>query len=145
MSLSRKIKNTNKYAVVVGLFHFIMPMLGFITYNVIKHVIYIPSKQIFIIVIIFIILGILMDRKENIEKFINPILFAFAVSIDSFSIGLSLNSYLVIAALIFTICSSLFTKMGFYIGFKIKSHKKIPDKFISVFILLALLIYNILT
>lgn len=145
MSLSRKIKNTNKYAVVVGLFHFIMPMLGFITYNVIKHVIYIPSKQIFIIVIIFIILGILMDRKENIEKFINPILFAFAVSIDSFSIGLSLNSYLVIASLIFTICSSFFTKMGFYIGFKIKSHKKIPDKFISVFILLALLIYNILT
>ena len=145
ISLSKKIRKTNKYAAIVGLFHFIMPILGFITYSVIKHVIYIPSKQIFVIVILFIIFGILIDKKENIDKFINPILFAFTVSIDSFSVGLSLNNSLVIASLIFPICSSFFTKLGFYIGFKIKSHKKIPDKFISVFILLALLIYNILT
>lgn len=143
-SLSRKIKNHNKYAICVGLFHFIMPMLGVLMNRIINTIIYIPSREIFIAVIVFIIIGILIDKKDNLDKFINPIIFAFAVSIDSFTIGLSITSNYIIPSLIFTLCSYTFTKFGFLFGKILKNKQIVYDKLISVLILVFLLIYNIL-
>lgn len=144
-SLSVNIKSYNKYSFCVGIFHFFMPLLGVIVGRCIKKIIYIPSDEIFICVLVFIILGILFDKKTNLERLINPFLFAFTVSIDSFSVGLSISNNYLVPPLIFTICSIFFSKLGFYLGKRIKSSKFIHDKLISVLILVFLIIYNILT
>lgn len=145
ISLSTRVKNHNRYVVCVGLFHFFMPVIGIIVGSVINTIIYIPSKEVFIAVLIFIIIGIIFDKKGDINKFINPIIFAFAVSIDSFSIGLSIRENHIISPLLFTLCSAIFTKIGFSIGKSIKKGAIIQDKLISLLILVFLIIYNILT
>ena len=69
---------------------------------------------------------ILESRKEQEEvkymKKSEMLLFGFAVSIDSFSVGITLpnitNQYL-LSSIIFSICSFLFTYIGLLLGSKI--------------------------
>lgn len=66
-------------------------------------------------------------NKTEIRKlnFTEMLLFGFAVSLDSFSVGLSLkyiykNPY--VCALIFSISSSIFTFFGLNIGMKVSNY-----------------------
>lgn len=132
------------YSIIVGLFHFIMPILGFFLRTYIDKVTIIPSKQIFIIVIIFIIVGIFLNKESN-KEIINPFIFAFSVSIDSFSIGITLKkSILLVSIILFSLTSGVFTYTGFKIAKKVKNRFNHKSKIISIIILLFLLIYNIL-
>lgn len=134
----------NIYPLTVGVFHFFMPMLGYILKMFINKVIVIPNKLIFIIVLIFILIGIILD-KENNNVFINPFLFAFSVSLDSFTIGISLEkSYLIISSIIFSVISYIFTYVGFKVSHKMIEKYQNKSKIISIIILLAILIYNLI-
>lgn len=143
-----KLKNIKvyRYAFMVGLFHFIMPIGGNLLRKIIDKIIIVPSKTLFIIIIIFIIIGILLDKENNIsKKILNPILFAFIVSIDSFSVGVSLSkSILIISCSIFSVTSSLFTLIGFKIGNIIYNNSTKYTKFISISILIIVIILKLI-
>ena len=75
-----------KYSFIVGLFHFFMPLLGFILKElIINKIVYIPNKEILNVVLIFLIFSILFDKNEN-KELINPFIFALSVSIDYINI-----------------------------------------------------------
>lgn len=145
LGLSNKFKNkVLNYSLEVGIFHFFMPMLGQLLKFLVNKIIYIPSKEIFTIVLIFLIIGIIIDKNHS-KNMINPFLFASSVSIDSFVIGFSLNiKYLLIGSIIFSLVSFTITFIGFKLAGKIKDKVGKNTKVISILILVFLLIYNFL-
>lgn len=120
-------KEINILSVIVGIYHFFMPILGmFIGSYIIK---YINVGQDLIILIIFSLIGINMilesrKEQENIKymKLEEMILFGFAVSIDSFSVGIGLNNIsnnFILCSSIFSITSYIFTYIGLKLGKKL--------------------------
>lgn len=110
-------------SLIVGIYHFIMPIIGLYIGSKILSIVPISPK-----IVVFIILGFIgvqmiiesfKEEKINMLSFKEMLLFGFAVSIDSFSIGISLNVLAnnpYISALIFSIFSFLFTYLGLTIG-----------------------------
>ena len=112
---------------IVGIYHFIMPLIGNLFGSFILSKI--PINPNFMVAIILILIGLEMiidtlKRKDTLKEFnlTKMLLFGFTVSIDSFSIGIglkSITSNLVLAFFLFTIFSFLFTLLGSLIGSKI--------------------------
>ena len=147
ISMSGFLKNKyGIYSVIVGLFHFFMPVLGYALKNIIDNIIVISDKSIIVAVILFILIGICVDKEKKItNRLLNPLIFAFSVSIDSFSVGLSLNSGTILISIItFSIISSLFTFFGFELGKIFNKNFEEKGKIISIIILLILLVYNLI-
>ena len=113
-------------SLIVGLYHFLMPQLGNYLGEKILSILYINSNIIVFIVLFIIGIQMIIEtfKKENI-KLMNikeMLLFGFAVSIDSFSLGIGLKSIynnIYIAGFIFMIVSGFFTYMGLMFGKKI--------------------------
>ena len=111
-------------SIIVGIYHFIMPLVGlsiglFITNKII-------IKTNILIGIIFLLISIemiLSSFKNKEEKFMfsfpGYLLFGLSVSIDSLTTGIGIpaitNSY-IISALIFSITSFIFTYFGLNLG-----------------------------
>lgn len=124
------LKNNKKdiitLTIMIGIFHFLMPIIGLFLGNEILK--YIPIKPYIIVFIILTFIGIEMIidsfKKKEVKKMngFQSILFGFAVSVDSFSVGIGLNSitsnYL-LAASFFSVASALFTYLGLMLGNKI--------------------------
>lgn len=129
LALSYGINNINRKtaaitSIIVGFFHFFMPLIGNIvgmslfTYSCIK-----PRYVLFFI---FIILSIDMlihffEEEPKLKKLnlIGIIFFALSVSFDSFSVGLGINylyDNIIFVVLAFCITSCLFTMIGFFLG-----------------------------
>ena len=124
-SLSKK--NCVLLSIIVGIFHFFMPLFGVLLGNFITS--YILLNINLVVGVIFGIIGIEMIissiRDDNINIIISVLgflLFGFSVSIDSFTtgIGLSLisNNYL-LCFITFMLVSFLFTYIGLRLGNKI--------------------------
>lgn len=112
---------------IVGLYHFFMPIIGM---TVGKTVLFIlPVKPSTVVFIVLLLIGIQMivesfkeDKQISLLKFSEMLIFGFAVSIDSFSVGIGLNAIYskpLISALVFSACSFIFTYLGLYLGTKI--------------------------
>lgn len=121
-------KDIYKLSLVVGLYHFFMPLLGLFFGNIILN--YINNPNFLVFVILFII-GIEMiyetfkaEDIKNIVSFRQILLFGLAVSIDSFSVGIGLNviskDYLY-CSFIFSLFSLSFTYLGLILGKKINN------------------------
>lgn len=118
-------------SITVGIFHFFMPLIGYKIGKMILDLINVnPDILIGIIFIILAIEMILSLKKEEQVKILNGIgavtLFAFTVSIDSFSTGISLgiaNVNILLPCIIFSLTSLLFTYIGVMLG------KKLVNKF----------------
>ena len=120
-------KEINALSTIVGFYHFFMPILGMLigsfVFNVLK------INQNLIILIIFTLIGINMiiesfkkDEKVKKMKLAEMILFGFAVSIDSFSVGIGINSIsnnFIMCSSIFSIISFIFTYIGLILGNKL--------------------------
>lgn len=128
-TLNLSTKNINQLSIIVGLYHFFMPILGMLIGKIIFN--YLPIQPNLIVFIVLVIIGIQMliesfkkDDKVKIMTFIELLLFGLAVSIDSFSVGIGLkgisNNY-ILAALIFSITSFVFTYIGLHLGKKINN------------------------
>ena len=110
------------FPIIVGILHFLMPLLGnylgtLISFNLEKIADYILGA-IFLILSIELITS---NEKENYLKinYIYLLLIALTVSIDSFTIGLGLSltdEYTITASIIFSVISALFTVIGLTIG-----------------------------
>lgn len=114
-------------SLVVGIFHFFMPLLGLTVGNMIIGKIIIDGKYIVLIILSLIGIDMILssfkdEEKKVLTSFAGIILFAFSVSIDSFSTGLGLNlitNNILSAVIIFSLTSSIFTYLGVKLGTKL--------------------------
>lgn len=114
-------------SLIVGIYHFFMPIFGRLIGNLIFN--YIPLKPDIIVLVILVFIGInmIMDtfKKEEYEKNIDNlgiVLFGFAVSLDAFSVGITLPNITnqnLLSSLIFSLTSFIFTYTGLLLGSKI--------------------------
>lgn len=118
-------------SIIVGIYHFIMPLIGLFFGNLIFN--YFMFNVNLLVGIIFSIIGIEMIvsgvRKEEVKVLLSLVGFLFfglSVSIDSLTTGIGLrainNNYLEVAS-IFMITSGIFTYIGLKFG------NKLSDKF----------------
>ena len=115
-------------SITVGIFHFIMPILGSIIGNFIVN--YIIPNPDNLVGIIFLILSIEMllnikdldKEKKDFKNLFDAFLFGFSVSIDSFSVGIALGSHnknIIVSGIFFSTISFLFTYFGLTLGEKL--------------------------
>ena len=120
-------KNELILAIIVGIFHFFMPLLGLGVGNILMQ--YFVFDLDFVVGIIFLIIGIEMiisGQKQEEVKILTGIvgflLFGLSVSIDSFTTGIGLSviskSYISVS-LMFMLISGMFTYIGLKFGNKL--------------------------
>jgi len=110
---------------IVGIYHYIMPIIGNLLGTTLLS--FFSPDLVILIILLFIGLNFIKEtfsKQQEIKKmtFIELLMFGFAVSIDSFSIGIGLehitkNHFL--SSLIFSVFSFSFTILGLYLGKKI--------------------------
>lgn len=155
LSLGPLLEKSNYFNIIplmVGIFHFFMPIIG--NYLGIKLITILKITSNTLLGIILIILGINLilsyfNKKEVTIKLniINMLLLALSVSIDSFSVGLGISEVtnnFFYAATLFAICSFVFTYLGLIIGKY--SHKIIGDyaSLLGIILLFIIGIYHLL-
>ena len=139
-------KKATTLSLFVGILHFIMPNIGnilgksflqgFILYgNII-------TGLVFLILSIQMILSLKEENEVNeLKGYLELFLFALAVSIDSFSVGIALsleNQNLIVGGIIFSIISFLFTMTGLLLGKFLSEKTGKISKIIGIIILLVL-------
>ena len=133
---------------IVGIMHFIMPLLGVFIGNYILKLL--PFDHDFFLGIIFLILAFKMiyelfiENKESINmNILGMLLFSLSVSFDSFTTGiglLAITNKILLSTIIFMIISYLFTLFGILIG-KYVNHK--IGKLSSIFGIIILIIMSL--
>ncbi len=129
VSLSIGTLNIPKYQIlllstIVGILHFIMPIIGCFFGSKITILLNINSNYLLGIILLFIaiemIIEILKKEKDTIKlDILNLLLISFSVSLDSFSTGmgiLAITNNLILASFIFSTSAFLFTILGCIIG-----------------------------
>ena len=111
-------------SIVVGIFHFFMPLLGYLFGDLLSF--FLSFNADFFVGIIFIVLAIQMFaslwKTEDVDLLtglLSYFLFGFTVSVDSFSVGIgigSLRGNIFVPCLVFSIVSFLFTYLGLRLG-----------------------------
>lgn len=114
-------------SIIVGIYHFFMPLIGMWIGN--KILGFLPIRPNTVVFIVLFVIGIQMiiesfkqTREVSLMKFSELLIFGLAVSIDSFSVGIGLRAIYknpIICSCIFSISSFLFTYLGLYLGKKI--------------------------
>ncbi len=135
------IKTIIKTSIVVGIFHFIMPMLGYFIGNAFKYKI--PNINL-LTFILFLLLAIEMYKSKEEEKTsilnnITILLIAFSVSIDSFTVGIAFglnNEFIIISSIIFALTSLIFTYLGLTLGKRLKNRYKKKAVYLGITLLL---------
>ena len=104
-----------------------MPMIGYFIGS--KFISFLPVASNFVVFIILTLIGLEMiidtirkDEELKVMKLYSMIIFGLTVSVDSFSVGLGLDTIsknIVLSSLIFSITSFIFTLTGLFIGKKI--------------------------
>ena len=133
-------------SIMVGIFHFFMPILGYQVGELILKMLRVDPD--ILVGIIFIILGMEMlislkheEKVKLLTNFFSVILFALTVSIDSFSVGISFgvtNTNILFSCMVFALVSGIFTFIGVKLG------KKLSDKFGKISTLIGAIILLIL-
>ncbi len=117
-------KNEIILTMIVGLFHFFMPLLGLSIGNFL--LVYFVFNVNIVVGIIFSIIGLEMIissiKESDVKIFLSMwglVLFGFSVSLDSLTTGIGLkainDNYLEVSS-IFMVCSGFFTFIGLRLG-----------------------------
>ena len=120
-------KQIKQLSLIVGIFHFFMPLLGLIAGEFIIDELHLPSHLVLAIIFGFIGIDMIITSFKKNEKILllnlkGLFLFGFTVSIDSFSVGAGIKAFsdnYLMSSFIFFVTSSLFTYLGLQIGKKI--------------------------
>ena len=139
-------KKTILTSSIVGVYHFIMPLLGVFLSNQITKIISINSNLVLGIVLLIISMQMFIEfinpsKKEMSLSFIGIIIFGLGVSIDSFTIGLGLRAItnsVLLASFLFSSCSFIFTYLGLSLGKYISKMLKKYSYLIGTIILFLL-------
>ena len=117
-------KDNIKISILVGIFHFFMPLIGLFIGSFLIDILNINPHFIMGIILLFIALQMFIEmlkseRKELKIKIIYLLLFALSVSLDSFSTGIGIeaitNNY-ILSSTIFSLVSFSFTYLGLILG-----------------------------
>ena len=147
ISLSLGTKNPSKQIIIitslfVGIFHFLMPIIGYHLGNIIVSKLFITK---YLTSIIFLVLALEMlltkeqEEKPKVLNLISILIIALTVSIDSLTVGMALaieKENIFFGACIFSLVSTLFTYLGLTLGKKISHKNKEISKYIAIIILL---------
>ena len=123
-TLNMERKYHNLMSTFVGVFHFFMPLFGYFIGKIVFSFLPVPPEMIAGIIFIALAVEMLLSLKKEeqlklLENIYSICLFAFTVSIDSFSIGIGLGSLtdnIYIASFVFSITSAIFTYLGVKLG-----------------------------
>lgn len=123
-------KNMRDLSIVVGTYHFFMPLLGMIVGNTLLYIVPIGTDILVFCVLTFIGIQMILESKKTevevkIMNFKELLLFGLAVSLDSFSVGMGLSfitKHFILGSLVFSITSAFFTYLGLHLGKKINNH-----------------------
>jgi putative Mn2+ efflux pump MntP len=110
-------------SLIVGIYHFIMPLIGLYFGTLIDEISFINLHIISSIILLYIGIDLIISnyKEENnlTVSILGFIMFGLSVSIDSLTIGIGLkaitNDYL-ISSLIFSTSSLIFTYIGLLFG-----------------------------
>ncbi len=147
-TLKIKESRINLISIIVGIMHFIMPLIGMLIGARILDILKFNSKFILSTILIILAIKLFIDLFNDEEPTINLniigiFLFAFLVSIDSLSTGLglpALTNNIFLATTTFSICSFSFTYIGLTIG---KYTSNIIGKYANVLGIILLLLVAI--
>ena len=109
---------------LVGIMHFIMPLLGLMIGKYILKILIINPKYLVSIILFFIALLMIKDvisKKEEVVKLnlLGILMFSLSVSFDSFTTGIglpALTDNFFLASVVFASCSFTFTFLGLVMG-----------------------------
>lgn len=126
-TISMSKKEIKLLSIIVGIYHFFMPILGMLIGKFIFNIIHISGDLIVLIIFSFIGINMIIEslkKEEKVKKMKlgEMILFGLAVSIDSFSVGIGINSIsnnFIMCSSIFSITSFLFTYISLKLGNKL--------------------------
>lgn len=115
-------------AIIVGIFHFFMPILGYLFGNFVINLLNLDPDIIVTLVLVFIGIDMIVSsfkKEDNLKvmKKLEYLFFGLAVSIDSFSIGMTLTDIsknVFYPAIVFSLCSGVCTFIGLLFGNKIE-------------------------
>lgn len=121
---TQNIENKTKYtiSIIVGLFHLFMPLIGNLLGNVILNIIKVNPNIIVSIILTFIGISMCLNKEENlnpIRNIVEILFFAFAVSIDSFSVGIGIKAItnnVLLSSFIFSLTAGIITYLGILLG-----------------------------
>lgn len=116
-------------SIIVGVYHFVMPLIGmWIGARILNFIPIGPNTIVFIVLFVIgiemIIESFKQTRTVSLMKFSELLIFGLAVSLDSFSVGLGLRAIYsnpFICSLIFSLSSFFFTYIGLHLGKKINN------------------------
>lgn len=120
IGLSNKQKIT--LSIIVGIYHFVMPLIGLKFGIFIDNISFINLHFIASIILIYIGIDLIITKeKENnlVTNTLGFIMFGLSVSIDSLTVGIGLKTitkYYLLASIIFSISSLIFTYLGLILG-----------------------------
>ena len=138
-------------SIIVGIYHFIMPLIGLSLGIFIDNISFINLHIIASIILMYIGIDLIISNfKEEDTISVSKtslLMFGLSVSIDSLTIGIGLkaitNSYF-ISSIVFSICSCLFTYLGLIlgsiIGNKIGTYSKIVGGIILIIIAIIMFV-----
>ncbi len=133
----------------VGLFHFLMPLLGYMFGSYLFSYLAINTHALVGAILGIIAIEMLLSVKKeeqltNLTTISSLLLFAFTVSIDSFSVGIGLSGLtdqILMSALIYALLSGMFTLLGLSIGKNLNRLFGKLSTIVGAMILLILSIY----
>lgn len=139
-------RKTLTLSLTVGVFHFFMPLIGhFIGISILT---FLPVNPNILVGLIFFVIAIQMfcstfktEELVDLKSLIAIIVFAFTVSIDSFSIGIGLSAISnskILSVSIFSLTSFTFTYIGLTLGGRLNKYFESVSTIIGSIILLAL-------
>lgn len=108
----------------VGIFHFFMPLMGYLFGDFLSSFLVFNPNMLVGIIFTFLSIQMFLSvfKQEKIEMFVGFLsyfLFGFTVSIDSFSVGIglgSLDTSIIYPCIVFSITSLFFTYLGLKMG-----------------------------
>ncbi|MDD3340721.1 MAG: manganese efflux pump [Bacilli bacterium] len=126
-TLNLERKDIRLLSIIVGTYHFFMPLLGLVVGSVLLKTIKINPDVIVFVVLLVIGIQMILEsfKKEETAKYMSKIellLFGLAVSLDSFSVGIGLQAithHYILCSLIFSLTSLFFTYLGLRLGKKL--------------------------
>lgn len=115
-------------ALIVGIFHFFMPLIGSFVGSTFVSALNINTNLLSGIIFSYIAIGMIKEYKSeetnyNLVSILNMIIFSFGVSLDSFGVGFTFDNVIyinLIYSLVFALFAGSFTYLGLNIGYKLE-------------------------
>lgn len=116
-------------SIIVGIYHFFMPLIGQKFGNIINSIPFLSINIISFIILIYLGIELIISKDDSnlsiTSNYYGYLFFGLSVSIDSLIVGVSLNSIssnYILSACVFMIVSCAFTFTGLNLG-NIVGHK----------------------